>query len=896
MKGLIRLKRTFPAFVLAVVFLAAFAFAAAAGQIDRSLEEYKLLSYKLNTFRQAFDPASQKISPALEHMRDQYQGTVSELDLKRDEIAALFAESVRSFDTRQISGVVAFVNSVPASDPSAASFARLRGMLLAKINFELVSSDLADSRKPVLHKFKKDLESGVSAGAGTAVPSVAPGGRPGRPGAGKKGGVPIYVSFHWHMHQPIYWPYEDMVATHNRGVYSYSLLDLMYSREGPYTSWPYDAVRAASDAGLANAGAQVSFSGSLIEDLNALKKTGRFNNWEAQYRAGRRLKTARGNPRLDMVSFGFHHPLMALIDYHDMRKQIQAHRRITLETFGSDVPYSKGIFPPENAFAEWMIPALVDEGLEWVFVDNIHFSRACKNYPWVKGENLMPPNPADQRNADPGSWVQLSGLWAPSKVTPFANRPYYVVLKDPVTGQVQTTPEGKPAKMIAVPTDRYMGNEDGRGGFGALNYDSVMSQLASFNTDPKHPLLIVLHHDGDNYGGGSYGYYHDNFSRFVEWAKANNQRFVATTVQDYLDMFPPDPASVIHVENGSWAGADNGDPEFLKWNGDPDPKTGYSPDRNSWGVMTAAKNYAMTAEQIDPNSESTRTAWRYMLVAQTSCYEYWDGTEMWDSHPTRASNLAVAAARSVIDSAGEGFADKTPPTVYKPQREPYNPGGMEWGDEPKPSEFTVWTYAYDVSGLKAVNLQYAVVPAGGEPVGSDSAWARAAMAPAAIPAQTSPKPAVKAAEYSAKIAGAANSTYAYRVEAVDKLGNVCHTPTQYVFVGRTQGGGQDKPCWSPQAPDASQKITIVSEKPGKLHWGVNNWTLPAACYWPAGSEKWSDGKSIETPLAPSSVGFAAEIGPFDQAEAKVAAVNFVFHYTDGSWSKDKTITVRQVKK
>jgi len=269
---------------------------------------------------------------------------------------------------------------------------------------------------------------------------------------------------------------------------------------------------------------------------------------------------------------------------------------------------------------------------------------------------------------------------------------------------------------------------------------------------------------------------------------------------------------------------------------------------------------------------------------------------MWDSHPTRASNLAVAAAKSVIDAAGDNFSDKTPPTIYKPQREPYNPGGIEWDAAPKPADFTVWTYAYDVSGIKAVNLQYAVVPAGGEPVGSDSAWTRVAMAPEAIPPQTSPKPTVKAPEYSAKIAGKPNATYAYRVEAIDKSGNAGYTPTQYVFVGKTAGSEPDKPCWSPANPSSSDRIVITSEKPGKLHWGVNNWTIPATCYWPAGSEKWSDGKSIETPLSPSAGGFAAEIGPFNEPGAKVASVNFVFHYTDGSWSKDKTITIRQAKK
>ena len=223
--------------------------------------------------------------------------------------------------------------------------------------------------------------------------------------------VPIYISFHWHMHQPIYWPYEDIITTNNRHVYSYDLLEIMFTRSGPYTSWPYNSVKAMADHDLAHGGAQVSFSGSLIENLDAIQNSGAgFQGWSQWYRNGRLLKTKLGNPRLDMVAFGYHHPLMALCDYKDVRKQIQKHREIILKTFGSETAYSKGIFPPENAFAEWMIPALVDEDLEWVFVDNIHFHRACKDYPWVKGENIVPPNPADQVNRGDNVWVQLNEI------------------------------------------------------------------------------------------------------------------------------------------------------------------------------------------------------------------------------------------------------------------------------------------------------------------------------------------------------------------------------------------------------------------------------------------------------------------------------------------------------
>jgi len=77
-----------------------------------------------------------------------------------------------------------------------------------------------------------------------------------------------------------------------------------------------------------------------------------------------------------------------------------------------------------------------------------------------------------------------------------------------------------------VPGARYEGVEDGRGGFGAFLYQQVMSQYAFANTDPARPMLVLLAHDGDNYGGGTDSYYHGNFDNFVNWIKsdAGNKR------------------------------------------------------------------------------------------------------------------------------------------------------------------------------------------------------------------------------------------------------------------------------------------------------------------------------------------------------------------------------------
>lgn len=706
---------------------------------------------------------------------------------------------------------------------------------------------------------------------------------------------PVYIAFLWHMHQPIYWPYESISATQAASRYSFSVVDVHNQRVGPYTTWPRSAVQKGIDAGLENLGAQVSFSGSLIENLNILESSGNgnFTGWKSSWNFIKNQKTSLNNPRVDMVGFGYFHPLMGLIDELDIRKQIQFHKIIMAENFPG--AYSKGMFPPENAFSERMIPALEKEGIEWVLVDNIHFDRSAINYPYSTSGNLYEPNKADQVNPDPKNWIALNNVWAPTKNSAqWGRQPHYAEYTDPATGTK--------SKIIVVPADRYLGNEDGRGGFGALQYESVMSQVESYNTDPAHPILIVLHHDGDNYGGGSDGYYNSNYSAFVDWLKANRPRFVCTTIQDYLQLFPPDSKDIIHVEDGAWAGADNGDPEFLKWLGNPGTD-GYSPDRNSWGVITAAKNYVFTAHQIDSANTKTKEAWKYLLVGESSDYWYWDNSEngAWDSHSTRAANLAISAAQTVTGT------DLTPPTIFLPQREPYNPGGTEWGIN-QGNDITVWSYVFDLSGLASVVLKYRTVNdgvdlastsdyktyAGGATV---SAWIAVDMTAKNFVSKTNPVPLVKAKEYSASITGITDTYIDYYIEAVDNQNNSARSPIRHCWIGKnSSGGGTQRLSWNPTAPQKNDAIVIkVAEaKKGKLHWGVNDngsvWTMPDSAYWPSGTFRYSStDQSVETPFslqADTTGNYVVTIGPFNNLKQIVERVAFVIHWDDNTWDNN----------
>jgi hypothetical protein len=688
---------------------------------------------------------------------------------------------------------------------------------------------------------------------------------------------PMQVGFLWHMHQPIYYPGENVLQTEAAGHFSFSVVDVHNQRFGPYTTWPRDAIQAGLS--LQHLGAQVSFSGSLIENLDRLESSGinggMWNNWDGAYRQAINWDTSLGNPRLDMVGFGYYHPLMPLLDQRDMRMQLKLHKHVHEQTWGPGVPYSKGIFPAETAFSDRMIPALVAEGLEWAIVDNIHFDRASENYPHTNASNLFPPNRADQINPDPaasgGAWIQLSNLWAPSRVSaPFSYRPHNVQYVDPDTGEV--------SKIVAVPAARYEGNEDGRGGYGAFLYDKVMDAYLPYNTDPQHPMFVVLHHDGDNYGGGSDAYYHHNFQNMVNWA-ASDPDYDVSTIQDYLDRFPVAANDIIHVEPGAWAGADNGDPEFKKWLGDPNAG-GWSPDRNSWAVLTAAKNRVFMADDVAPynslqniitgNGTPTERAWHYLLQAEASDYWYWDGTEVWDSNVTRGSNLAVAQADQVL--ASYGGPDATPPSLFHPQRNAYNPGGLEWGPDPEPSDFEIWTFAYDVSGLASVTLKWRTDSDGFNPLSSPQnetyaggpevgAWNSVAMTASDVaPPPNILAPSYRALRYGGMISGQENVLIDYYVEALDAAGNVTRSDIQHVWVGAGSAPPGDLSVTiDPDPAVAGQSVQISYNPTGGplagasqiyLHYGFNNWSPVVApdvpMTWNAADSRWTAGVVVSS--------------------------------------------------
>ena len=574
--------------------------------------------------------------------------------------------------------------------------------------------------------------------------------------------VKLYFGIHKHMHQPYY-------NTTDPDAWDGEKDEIFGSRGGNYTDFVPAAVRQYIDGGLPHAGLSTSWSGSLIEQLDRCAELGRcggrFGGWSAPLRHMADATTALGNPRISFSGLGFFHPLMPLIPPQDIVRQIAWHREAIEQAFG--VPASRVLFPPETAFHVRMIPALLEAGVEAVIYDSIHRFRACRDYPYAGiEEGMLPPSPAEQVNPPVDDWLQLHNIWAASKISPSLLKPEYVGYEDP---------DGTLHKIVAIPAERYIGNEDARGGFGALQYPDVLGQLyqrivdtASF--DPQHPPFFLLHSDGDNHGGGADSYYHHNTGELVRWLK-QDQRFELTTPEDYLQSFPPDPEQVIHIEPGSWAGADNGDPQFMKWFSRYDQP--YSPDLSSWAVLTAFQNLVHTLAAAEPDHPQLAEVMRLLLTAETSCYWYWTGQQVWDEQVTNAANLGLSRIKPVVDAIVSAGREQTPPTIFPPWVMPENPGGKRWGQGcllDAAREATVHAFVADCSGLERVEL--VLRTANGEqrlPMRNHGPY----------PTQTGAR---LTADYVTAELPAGAGDVRYYLEAEDKRGNVARGALERLFL------------------------------------------------------------------------------------------------------------------
>ena len=740
--------------------------------------------------------------------------------------------------------------------------------------------------------------------------------------------APVHTTYLWHMHQPIYWP-ERSSWNGQAYEHAYETITLHHSqsdvsgtfdsddRVHDYQDYPRAALSMLLD--LPDAGAQVSFAGALIQNVSSLAAAGwnggRYaSNWTQPYREAHAWTTSGGRPRLEPVIVALHHPIAPLLDEAVFRRMLQAQKALMPATWGDPI-LSRGFFPAEMCFSERLIPVLVEQGLDWCVVPDIHIARACADYPYAAGQdNCDPPNPADRLNPAQGEYYSQSiSRGVTTKVpAPYGFRPHRAQYVDPETGAVSS--------LVVVPAANAMSWNEGCALYGTGEIDAVAAR-----NDPASPMLVLLAHDGDNAWSGGYSYYSENVTQFAHAAAARG--YEPTTVAEFLADHPVASGDVVHVEDGGWVNADGdfGSPQFINWNwpllgatGQFDIPNGWAEDERNWAVLVAATNRVLTAEQIagppvigrvvDPTQSGTTAidrAWHFLLVGFESGYMYYGKSLDFEIKPTLAANRAVEQADALL----AGGTDLTAPTVWLPQRLPWNPGGMGggslWGypggaGASMSQDFFVWTFVHDVSGVASVRLKYRLDADGTNPLasvhnetytgGSEvGPWQSLDMNHRIFPkgdVYNDPEidftvlPTHIADEYWVQVTGLADALLDYYVEAVDTRGNVRRSPIQHVWVGHGGGsGGGEVASWEPPSPVAGGGLTVRYDavagalpdatSPVYIHIGHSGWrqilSPDPAMTWDAGTSRWRYTYAIP---------------------ASATAVDFVFTNGAGLWDNN----------
>ncbi|MCS6770684.1 MAG: carbohydrate-binding protein [Kiritimatiellae bacterium] len=727
--------------------------------------------------------------------------------------------------------------------------------------------------------------------------------------AGAAANPNVHVTRFWHNHQPLYWPdWNRNGSQTNRGQYAWdsivlkptqnfnglstkqhpenNLTDIfgLDDRRNAYQNRPRDSLATFSSQG----GFALSYSGSLIDNVRQLGAGGHLgysSGWWNGNREARTWLTPSGSRRLDLVGFTYHHSLAPLLPKPVLRKEIQIFKQAWWKAWNGNPnlsDHSKGFFPTEMAFSRHLVDVLVDEGYEWVIVASHHLSRTCPTYFNVVNPTgtwniySSPPNRADLLGPSPttGWWYSEpnpgNAAW---NVAPYAYQLHRVQYINPETGAQKT--------MIMVPSDdvlsyRYGYANEGIGKIGAF--------ISPFATNSARPVIVMPATDGDNAWGGGYSSWMEATPQFFNDSAAAGYK--RTTPQDFVNQFGA-AAPIVHIEDGAWIfpEMDYGSPYFLKWieppllgtgatnrfaNTGTDFETpGFSLKFFSYAPLMAGANWVETAEQIHKQlygansvqawkiqapydwdgtwtgANVAELGWHIYLKGLDSGFNYYGGLGNDDEvKPGLATKNAIQMVKPFVDANIN--LDQTPPTVLKPQRFPWNPGGWTFGwfnrfgsgtnlnflKKMSTSEFYIWTHAYDVSGITSIVVKvrkdhdgtnsmattHNETYAGGPDVGS---WHTIPMTKRELPKTRSalnaraanseidyvvfdpaywPSPII--ADYyfvritDANVPGFRGKLLDYYIEAIDGRGNVHRSEIQHVFV-------EDDGAGAPAAPEVS---------------------------------------------------------------------------------------------
>lgn len=257
----------------------------------------------------------------------------------------------------------------------------------------------------------------------------------------------------------------------------------------------------------------------------------------------------------------------------------------------------------------------------------------------------------------------------------------------------------------------------------------------------------------------------------------------------------------------------------------------------------------MIGDGTDTAPNEVERAWHIYLAGLDSGFNYYGGMGNDDEVKQSLANRRALEILQPWMTTERLALDQTPPTVFRPQRFPWNPGGYTFGwfnttpsdgnyRKKMGSDFYVWTHAYDVSGIPADGVVLKVrkdkdginslatthneTYAGGDDVED---WIDIPMIKRTLPKTRSALNAaadngeidyfIEAVEiadyYFAKVEGYRDVLLDYYIEARDTKGNVYKSDIQHVYVedDGTPSGSNPSASFSPSKPSDCAPLTVT---------------------------------------------------------------------------------------
>ena len=280
------------------------------------------------------------------------------------------------------------------------------------------------------------------------------------------------------------------------------------------------------------------------------------------------LETARqASPEIELPPTGFRHP-------EDGAAQLRIGRS-EFERLTGVRP--RGVWPPELAVAEEIVPLAVQAGVDWFLADEETLGRSL-DFPLERGGDGRPTRP--ELLYQPWQLERASGTVS-------------AVFRDNIL-----------SNRLGFEYQRMPAREAVR---------DFMSSLRGIREQQgeERDFLVVVALDGEN----AWDYYpregHDFLDLLYEELQAAGD-VVTTTVSDFLESHPV-RHSLGRLHAGSWIGS-----SLDTWVGDPE-------QNRAWTLLGETRDWLQAYQDQSPDDPRLAEAWREIYVCEGSDWFWWFG-------------------------------------------------------------------------------------------------------------------------------------------------------------------------------------------------------------------------------------------------------------------------------